>query len=250
MEIIPLSSDKKKLKRIITRYDRSWPMYLVHDNISLQYWERAMEIAADFQFVVFENGKSIATINSIPQLWNGKAESLPSGWDGALKTGVELLENKIEMPNTLCALTITIGKKYRGGGRSLQLLKALKQVALYNHFQYFIAPVRPIKKVNYPLQSMQEYATWKNQNQEEFDPWIRVHKKSGSEFIKVDTNSMMVSASIDQWKLWTKMDFQNSGNYIIPFGLQPLEINIYSQTGVYKEDGIWMCERLKPKTTQ
>jgi hypothetical protein len=97
-------------------------------------------------------------------------------------------------------------------------------------------------KSRYPLTPMERYITWATPTGEPFDPWIRVHARLGAKIVKVCPQSMIITNTTRQWEDWTQMRLPDTGSYIIPGGLVPLEIN--DETGTYIEPNVWMEHKI------
>lgn len=46
--------------------------------------------------------------------------------------------------------------------------------------------------------------------------------------------------SIADWQHWTGMRFPESGSYVVPGALQPIEIDVEADRGIYVEPNVWM----------
>ena len=46
------------------------------------------------------------------------------------------------------------------------------------------------------------------------------------------------------WEKWTGLSFPESGRYVVQGALQPIEIDLESDRGVYYDPNVWMQHRL------
>jgi hypothetical protein len=92
--------------------------------------------------------------------------------------------------------------------------------------QALIIPVRPSEKSRYPLISLDDYITWQNDKGLPLDAWLRVHAKLGGRMVKVCHESKTVRGRRAEWEAWTGMKFPQSGRYVIPGALSPIEMNL------------------------
>ncbi|MCK4653617.1 MAG: hypothetical protein KAU01_04150, partial [Candidatus Cloacimonetes bacterium] len=143
-----------------------------------------------------------------------------------------------------CALSITVNPKYQGKGISTEMIKAMFQIGRKHDLESLIIPVRPTLKKDYPLTDMKRYITWKREDGQLFDPWLRIHKKLGGEIIKECSKAMKISGTISDWENWTGMKFPESGKYIIPGALEQVEINVEENEGIYIEPNVWVEHRI------
>ena len=51
---------------------------------------------------------------------------------------------------------------------------------------------------------------------------------------------MKVTGSIEEWEDWTGMRFPESGPYVVPGALHPVEIDLEREIGTYEEPNVWM----------
>jgi len=242
--------DKRKLKFIqATDMDNfvdaadvvsvpSWPEFMMNDTVANANWYPMHAKYPEFQFALIEKDseKWIAVGNSIPVHFEDALETLPdAGWDWAVLSGMAA-----EKPaNILCALAIQILPDYRGGGLSSVLIRVMREIGQFNGLDKLIAPVRPNKKCDYPLIPMDLYIEWLKEDTP-FDPWLRVHHRLGARILKVCPEAMHITGSIKSWQEWTGLQFQSSGEYIIPGALSPVKIDIENDCGVYIEANVWL----------
>ena len=171
--------------------------------------------------------------------WNKKLELLPDeGWDWLIQKGISDYESSIK-PNCLGGLQIGISKKYQNQGYSKKIINLAKELSKKNNFLYFIIPIRPTYKYKYPLIEMEKYINW-NKDKKIYDPWIRIHKNCGAEIIKICKKSMTFTGTIKEWEEWSGLDLIESGNYIIEGTLNPVQIDIEKNYGIYYDENIWI----------
>jgi hypothetical protein len=62
----------------------------------------------------------------------------------------------------------------------------------------------------------------------------------GADLLRVAPHSMRITGSVAEWEEWTGMAFPESGNYIVPDALQPVDIDRKEDCGRYWEPNAWM----------
>jgi hypothetical protein len=67
-----------------------------------------------------------------------------------------------------------------------------------------------------------------------------VHERSGARALAVARASMRVTGSVADWERWTGMVFPETGSYVVPGALVPVEIDRDRDEGVYLEPNLWM----------
>jgi hypothetical protein len=112
-------------------------------------------------------------------------------------------------------------------------------------FQHLVAPVRPNQKSSHPLISIDEYSRWTNEAGLPFDAWLRVHARLGARIIKPCHQAMTIHGTCAEWESWTGMKFPQSGQYVVPGALNPIEMNLEMDEGSYIEPNVWMAHELR-----
>jgi hypothetical protein len=138
------------------------------------------------------------------------------------------------------ALSITLTGSHLGLGLSGQLLHGLRAVAGGHGLRALLAPVRPTLKSRYPLTPMERYVRWQRDDGAPFDPWLRVHRRLGGQLLEVCPASMRITGTVADWEGWTGMRFPDSGSYVVPDGLVPVEIDVGRDLGTYLEPNVWV----------
>jgi hypothetical protein len=171
--------------------------------------------------------------------WDGTIEDLPEGIDGAIARGFD--EGGA---NVLCALVIMVPAIEQGRGVSRVALRGMVEIAREHDLEALIAPVRPNWKERYPLTPIERYASWRRQDGLLFDPWMRVHERLGAEILEPEPQSLRITGTVSKWEDWTGMAFPETGTYVFPHGLAPLEVDRERDIGRYWEPNVWMLHRV------
>ncbi len=224
-----------------------WPEFMLHDPVADQHFWHLYDTFPQYQSILLdENGKVIACGNTIPVTWDGTLDGLPDdGWDAIMQLGVDNHLAGIA-PNAISAIQVVVSKEHLGSGLSRHVLLAMRARAAEQGLKALIAPVRPNLKHRYPLTPMEHYIRWTHTDGLPFDPWLRTHARLGAAIMKVCPNSMTIAAPIVDWESWAQMRFPESGSYIIPGALSPVDMNLESDRGRYIEANVWMHHALNP----
>lgn len=223
--------------------DASWPEFMLHDPIANDNWHELFERFTEYQFALLdtETNRMAAMANSLPFCWDRPLEELPEGgWDWIFLKAIED-HKRDSKPNMQSAIQINIHPDYRSQRLSSRMVQAMRVLGQSKGFKYLVAPVRPNQKSKYPLNSIDDYIKWTTAEGLPFDAWLRVHARVGAKIIKPCHQSMIISGSRAEWEEWTRMKFPQSGQYVIPGALNPIEINIEKDEGVYVEPNVWMA---------
>ncbi|HET9908259.1 MAG TPA: GNAT family N-acetyltransferase [Anaerolineales bacterium] len=220
----------------------SWPEFMLHDPIADEYWHELFDRFEEYQFALIdkETNQMAAMGNSVPFYWDRDLTELPEGgWDWVFVKAVEDHKKGVQ-PNTQSAIQVAIRPEYQGQGLSTKMVNAMRSIGQSKGFETLVAPVRPNEKSKYPLISIDDYITWKTEDGLPFDAWLRVHARAGAKIIKPCHEAMTIRGTCTEWEEWTGIKFPQSGLYTIPGALNPVEINIEHDQGIYVEPNVWL----------
>jgi GNAT superfamily N-acetyltransferase len=219
-----------------------WPEFMFHDPIAGEYWDGLFETFPDYQFALLdhESGEVAGIANSVPFFWDSSMNELPDdGWDWALIKSASDHADGLQ-PNMLCGIQISIFPTFQGTRLSKVLLEKMIDLARSKDFPTVVIPVRPSMKDRYPLAHIDHYIRWTNDEGLPFDPWLRVHVRNGGRILKSCPSAMKVIGTLTDWEAWTGLRFFESGEYIVPGALAPIEMNVEDDLGIYIEPNVWV----------
>lgn len=220
--------------------DGAWPEFMYHDTVLNELFGRVIEEFAEFQFYAWDDERNdvVGVGNAIPTAWDGDVASLP---DGGVDAVVEArIVEEAPAPTVLCALQILIAPDYRGQGLSSRMIERMAEIGRDHGLDTLIAPVRPNLKHRYPLVPMERYITWRRPDGTHLDPWLRTHERAGAPIVKVAPQSMRVPGTVAEWEEWAGMAFPETGSYVVPGALVPVEVDLERDEGLYVEPNVWM----------
>lgn len=234
-----LLSQKPEYRPVIdTLSDEAWPEFLLHGDI--HHWHLLFEIFSAYQILLCDAKDNLMAVgHTVPLIWDGSITDLPQTIEEILLRGKET-HDKQNAPNTLSAVAAMVGSKYQGQGLSGNLIREMKILAGKHGCTSLIAPVRPTWKSRYPLTPMERYVAWTRTDGSPLDPWIRVHWHLGAQPLCIAPNTLTVENSIEKWQRWTGMEFPESGLYVIPGALQPVQMDCEKNIGRYEDPNYWM----------
>jgi len=224
-----------------------WPRFLrQRDELGCgQLWPALFTTWADYQIALYDDaGRVAAVAHAVPIGWDGTPAGLPDSIAGILQRAHDD-RTAGRAPNALAALAALVDPEWREQGLSRRLLEQLRFVAETRTLRSLVAPVRPTLKARYPLTAMERYVTWTTDDGEPFDPWLRAHARLGAEIVKVAPRTLVIAGTVAQWEDWAEMAFPDSGRYIVPGALQPVEIDRARDEGRYDDPNVWMLHTLK-----
>ncbi len=217
----------------------AWDEFMYHDAVANAHWDRQYEEFPDLQlYLVDDDDRYLAESNAVPIPFG--PDALPDdGWDAAMEQAFAG-----RPPKAVSAIAITIGVEHRGRGLSGTMLDGMRQAVAARGHADLVAPVRPSQKHLYPLAPIERYVEWRREDGKLLDAWLRTHEQAGAELIGVAPRSMRISASVADWESWTKLSFPDTGSYVVPGALVPVEIDRERDEGVYVEPNVWMHHRI------
>jgi hypothetical protein len=216
-----------------------WPEYNRHGDTLGRFWGRMLDELPDFQFVLVDGDAVLAEGHTVPIRWDGTLEGLPAGIDGAFERGFAGNE-----PSTLCAMAVEILPEHQSRRLSVPMLEQMKAIAAREGFETLLAPLRPSWKERYPLTLIERYVAWTREDGLPLDPWLRVHVRIGGEILKPEPESLRITGTVADWEAWTDTAFPESGTYVFPRGLAPLEVDREADEGRYWEPNVWVRHRV------
>jgi len=237
--------DYRNLVRGLTKI--VWPEFMLHDQVANELWHELLDRFADYQLALYDtqNNRVAAMGNSFPMRWDDTLENLPeTGWDWAFAEAVRNHREGIS-PNVHCAIQIIIHPDYQGQRLSAPIIESVRAVTASNRLPALIIPLRPSEKSKYPLISLDDYLTWTNEAGLPFDPWLRAHARLGARIVKACHESKIIRGTRAEWEAWTQVKFPQSGRYVIPGALVPIEMNVEKDEGVYVEPNVWIVHEVK-----
>ena len=223
-----------------------WPQYNLKGDVMNVYWERLYEVFPDFQFVLYDEEADdvLAEGHTIPIVWDGTVDGLGPGIDATIAAGFSLRMTG-GASNTLSALAAEIPPRHHDRGLSTAILRQMAEIARSAGFGTLVAPVRPSWKDRYPLTPIERYVRWSRADGQAFDPWVRVHVRLGATISKAIPESLRITGTVAEWESWTSMPFPETGMYVFPGGLAPLEIDRELDRGSYWEPNVWILHNVR-----
>jgi hypothetical protein len=219
-----------------------WPEFMHHDPAAQLYFAPSLfDLYLDYAFAGVADGNVVARAFSVPFAFNidGRAELPDGGWDQVIRWAHDD-QMTGRVPNALSALEISLLPQWRGGGRSLAFLDAMKTCAKARGFAEVFAPVRPNQKHLHPFVPMQDYVKTVRADGLPADAWLRTHLGAGGKIVKIAPYSMTVVGSIADWSRWTGMAFNRSGEIAVAGALAPVMVSREQDHAVYVEPNVWV----------
>jgi GNAT superfamily N-acetyltransferase len=226
-----------------------WPTFMQQDPLSDLFYSRVTTVYAAYTLLAFaadDLDHPVARSCSVPFALGeelGRAALPDDGWDGVIRWAW-LDEQAGREPTHLSALEVAIRPDLRGTGLASVMLEAKRRNAIRLGFKDLFAPVRPSLKTAEPQVSMAEYAARTRDDGLPQDPWLRLHVRAGATIVKVCPRAMTISGTLSEWRSWTGLPFDTTGDVEVPFALNPVHCSVEHDHAVYVEPGVWVHHRL------
>ncbi|PRY36835.1 hypothetical protein [Umezawaea tangerina] len=240
---IVTTSERPDLQRsAVDRLRGSWPLFILKDPVSKTHRAAVREYFPHLDLLLVEDGEVVANAAGVALRWDGGVSTLPGGYDGAMVAAVREHESSVR-PDTLCVMAATVVPHRTGSGLAGAILTGLRDRAAEAGLERVVVPVRPTLKASYPLTSTTDFMGWSRADGLHLDPWIRTHQRLGATILAPAPRSMTVTGTVAEWETWTGMAFPQTGRYVVPGGLDLVEIDRERDLGTYSEDNVWMRHR-------
>ena len=245
LQVVPYSERPALRDHSDALFDDVWPEYNLHGDVMNEYWGSLYEDFPEFQFILYDDDTDevVAEGHTIPYMWDGSVEGLPSGIDGLVVDAFAAKKDGVQ-PTALSALAVEIPPRNQARRLSSVVLDGMRGIAAQHGLTDLIVPLRPSWKERYPLAPIERYVRWTNDDGLPFDPWIRVHHRMGGKILKPEPHSLIITGTVAEWEEWTQMSFPDSGEYVFPRGLAPVAIDVEADKGTYWEPNVWVAHRV------
>ncbi|MEJ5945218.1 hypothetical protein WDZ17_07895 [Pseudokineococcus basanitobsidens] len=221
-----------------------WPTFMERDPVGERLFGRALERSPELQVLLLDaDGAVLGRLVATPFAWSGADEDLPArGWDAVQ----ERSEDDARAGTALTAVSLLEARlhpDHRGRGLSAHLLRAGRDVVRRCGFRDLVAPVRPTGTAD-PLLPLADHVARRRPDGLPEDPWLRVHVRAGARVVGVCPASMTVPGTLAQWRSWTGLPLDASGDVAVPGALAPLHVSVEHDHAVYVEPNVWVHHRL------
>lgn len=238
---ISVLADRPDLAGAMWAMPNSWPEFMRHDPIGGLFYGNVETFFADYVLVARDQDEEVvACAYSVPFTRDG--DELPdNGWDAVIRSGL-LTRLQGRRPNAVSAVEIAVRPDRQGTGLSSQMLVAMRDNAARLGFDELLAPVRPNGKVD-PDEPMPAYVNRRRADGLPDDPWLRVHARAGGRIATVAPRSMVIPGTVEEWREWTGMAFDETGSVRVPGALAPVHCDLEHGVATYVEPNVWVVHR-------
>lgn len=247
--VIASIADRPDLAPLVWSFSGLWPQFMQQDPISALFYAQATQRFAAFTLVAYDPAdpdRPVARSCSVPFAMGETIDrpALPDdGWDGVIRwSWLDGLAGR--EPTHVSALEVAVRPDLRGTGVAAVLLEAKRANARRLGFSELFAPVRPSLKSAEPHVPMADYVRRVRDDGLPTDPWLRLHVRAGGEVVGVCSRAMTISGTLAEWREWTGMPFDRTGDVVVEGALNPVHCSVEHDHAVYVEPGVWVRHRL------
>lgn len=215
------------------------PSYEFHSPSSIQFWPQLPRKFSEYIMVASCEGELMAAGYAVPFAY-AEDEGIPAGWDEVLKKA--FADQAAGAQTTaLSMLFVQVSLRHQRKGLSQLILEAFKNKARSATHRLFV-PCRPMLKHRFPKVSIEEYCGWTAEDGQVFDPWLRLHLRTGR-LVQVAPSSLIIRGTREEWFRWSGVDMETEGEYEVPGALSLIQ-RLSGGDIVYHEPNVWIETRL------
>ncbi|MET8306760.1 GNAT family N-acetyltransferase [Micromonospora sp. NPDC005173] len=244
LEIVTVAQ-RPELAPLLDDFDDAWPEFMSWDPMASLYYAVADRLYPEFVLLAVdpaEPDRAVARAYSVPLSWT-EERLPPGGWDRIVQRATI---NRLAgtSANTVSALEICVRPEARGRGLSARMLDAMRENTRRLGYHTLVAPVRPSGKHEVPDEPMDRYAFRVRDDGLPVDPWLRTHVRAGGRIESVAPRSMTIPGTLQEWRRWTGLPFDRTGQVHVPGALVPVWCDVEHDHGVYVEPNVWVRHQL------
>ena len=242
MEIVTLA-ERPELLDAMYAMPKSWPTFMYKDPVA-RLMGRLPSSFPELQFAALDGDEVVGIVVAAAFAWDGDLASLPDrGWDAILEQVFSDVDDG-RTPTATTLLEAAVQPARQGAGLSALLLAGVRDQCAALGFGSLFGPVRPSHKALEPVVPIADYVARRRPDGFLADPWLRAHERLGAHVVKIAPTSMTITGTLAQWRNWTGLPFDLSGDVVVPGALVPVHASVEHDHAVYVEPNVWMQHRL------
>ncbi|WP_329438319.1 GNAT family N-acetyltransferase [Streptomyces canus] len=223
----------------------TWPEFMFHGPVADAHYGQFVDTFHEFTVVATEGGRVVARGHSVPLALDipGRRALPPDGWDRVLIWAFDDHRRR-RRTDVVSAVEVVIDPDHRGRGLSALMLRAMADNARSGGYRRMVVPVRPTAKHRHPHMPMDEYVKDTDADGLPRDPWLRTHVRMGGEILGTAPTSMVIPGSLEQWRRWTGLPFDEDGEVVVEGALAPVHCSVTAGHAIYVEPNVWISHNL------
>ena len=218
-----------------------WPDFM-HQDPSADYYYARTERWAGFVLLAVDGDRVVGRGMTVPFFLDDgfRGPGLPDeGWAAVVRwSWHDDLAGRV--PNLVAGLEVSLLPAERGTGLAGEMLAAMRANTRRHGIDTLVIPVRPSRKHEDPRTPIADYVARTRADGLPVDSWLRLHVRLGGEILAVCPRAMTISGSLAEWRRWTGLPFDRSGDVEVPGALVPVHVDIDQDHAVYVEPNVWV----------
>ena len=223
-----------------------WPTFLLHDRVANALLGQVVSTFPELCVIATLDDQPVARGLALPFAQHTERRRgvlTPGGWDEVMLQGFAD-HRRGTPPDTVSALEIAITPGQRGRGLSARRsARCGARPPRRASASWWHRSDRP-RSTWEPHVPLAEYAARTREDGLPVDAWQRTHVRLGAVVDRVAPTSMVISGSLAEWREWTGLPFDRSGEVLVPAALNPVVCSVEHDHAVYVEPNLWLRHAL------
>ncbi|ROP45888.1 N-acetyltransferase [Pseudokineococcus lusitanus] len=222
----------------------TWAPFSEADPVGERLFGLAVGRSPGLQLLLLDEADHVlARLVATPFPWSGEDDDLPArGWDAVLERS-DAAARRGAPASAVSLLEARVHPAHQGRGLSGHLVRAGRDTVRATGVCDLVAPVRPTGKTS-ARTTVAAHAAALRDDGLPVDPWLRTHVRAGGRVVGACPLSMTVPGTLAQWRAWTGLPFDASGDVEVPGALAPVHVDVEQDHAVYVEANVWVHHRL------
>jgi GNAT superfamily N-acetyltransferase len=247
LDIFPLTDRPECADRLYTDFEGAWPEFMRYDPVDALFDVLAESVYPQLTLLAAERetGRLVAKAYSLPFTWPSDPDDglPPDGYDAVL-LGAARDRLAGRQGGLLATVEITVRPGQQGGGLARVMLEAVLRLAAEHGYPGVVIPARPTRAHEHPDTPLSEYINRTDADGLPVDPWLRAQIRAGGRIVGTAPKSMVITGTLDEWRIWTGLPFDTDGPVHVPGALAPVRCDLAAGVAVYVEPNVWVHHRL------
>ncbi len=245
--VVTLAERPDLADQLYDLFEGTWPEFVLGDPVDPLLDPLTAVAYPHLSLVAVDpaTDQPVAKAHTLPFTWSGDPDQeLPAGGYDAVLLGAANNRLAGSTGNLLALVEVAVRRDAQGSGLARVMLDAVRSAAAEQGYRSVVAPLRPTGAHQYPDVPLGEYASWTREDGLPVDPWLRLQVRAGARIVGVAPRSMVVAATLQEWRDWTGLPFDTDGPIHVPGALAPVRCDVACGVAVYVQPNIWIHHKL------
>ena len=216
-----------------------WDEFMYHDAVADVHWNRQYEEFPDLQlFLLDEDDRLLAESNAVPIPF-GPDELPDDGWDAALEQATaDGREGRVGDRDHDRRRAARQGPEPDDARRDARRRRRARALRISSR------PCARARSTSIRWRRWSATSSGAATTASSSTPGCARTSRRGRSWSRSRRPRCGSRGSVGDWESWTGLRFPDSGSYVVPGALVPVEIDRERDEGVYVEPNVWMHHRL------